>query len=324
MRSKFQKSWGICRSVSGVLGIHFAVRYARSSALVLVLISSFAALGAEQIPVPDLKGRATDLTQTLSQEELAAIDTKLAALEKAKGSQVVLLVLPTTGAESIEQFSIRVAEKWKIGRKGIDDGVILIVAKDDRKLRIEVGYGLEGALPDVICKRIIDEQIVPHFKAQDFNLGINAGLDAIIKLINGEPLPEPAGNSNDLQNLSGWAMVGIIAFLSIFIVVGTLIPWTVHKYFAFVPPLIGGGVAVYVYHLTSIWFLALFAMAWLTFFVGVFLTVLGSGFLSILGIKGNAAWSSGSGWRSSSGSSSSSGFSGGGGSFGGGGSSGSW
>ncbi|MBL8021491.1 MAG: TPM domain-containing protein [Leptospirales bacterium] len=280
-------------------------------------------LSAQEIQLPEVRGRITDLTQTLSSAELEAIETKLSALEKSKGAQVAVLILPTTGAETIEAFSIRVAEKWKIGRKGVDDGVILIVAKDDRKLRIEVGYGLEGALPDATCKQIIDEQIVPHFKAGKFDVGINSGLDAIIKRINGEPLPPPVSGSDDFENM-GWAgKLGIIAFLAVFIIVGTLVPMFVHKLLAIVPPLVGGTAAVIVYMLSGIWFLALFAAAWLTFFVGVVCTVLGGGILSLFGVKGVSSGTSGSGWRSS-GSSSSSGFSGGGGSFGGGGSSGSW
>lgn len=282
-------------------------------------------LSAQENQLPELKGRVTDLTHTLSSTEAGAIEEKLSALEKEKGAQVAVLILPTTGQETIEAFSIRVAEKWKIGREGVDDGVILIVAKDDRKLRIEVGYGLEGALPDAICKQIIDEQIVPHFKSGDFNVGINAGLDAIIKRINGEPLPPPVSGTGDFENM-GWAgKLGIIAFLGVFIVVGTLVPMLVHKLLAIVPLLVGGTAGVFAYQLSEMWFLGLFATAWVTFFVGVVCTVLGGGILSLFGVKGvsDPSSGSGSGWRSS-GSSSSSGFSGGGGSFGGGGSSGSW
>ncbi|MCE9597479.1 MAG: YgcG family protein [Spirochaetia bacterium] len=293
--------------------------------LSIVLFSTLFALTtlvAHDIEIPELKRRVTDLTQTLSPEELSAIEGKLAALEKEKGSQAAVLILPTTGQETIEQYSIRVAEAWKIGRKGVDDGVILIVAKDDRKLRIEVGYGLEGVLPDVICKRIIDEQIVPHFKANEFNLGINAGIDAIIQLINGEQLPAAVSSSGDLESMGWPATLGVVAFLSIFIIVGTLVPLTVHKYLAILPPLVGAVAAVVSYQLTSVWILAMFAMAWVTFFVGIVITVLGTGILSLFGIRSSSSGGS-SGW-SSSGSSSSSGFSGGGGSFGGGGSSGSW
>ena len=113
------------------------------------------------------------------------------AFEAKKGSQIAVLIVPTTQPEEIEQFGIRVAEAWKLGRKGIDDGAILMVAKDDRRVRIEVGYGLEGALPDAIANRIIDETITPHFKLGDFDGGVEAGVDAVIAVVDGEPLPAP-------------------------------------------------------------------------------------------------------------------------------------
>ena len=144
-----------------------------------------------QVAVPELSRRVTDLTATLSAGEIAALESKLAAFEAQKGSQIAVLIVPTTQPEDIAQFGIRVAEQWKIGRQKIDDGVILIVAKDDRKFRIEVGYGLEGVIPDAIAKRVIAETITPYFKAGDFNGGIDAGVQQLIKLIEGEPLPPP-------------------------------------------------------------------------------------------------------------------------------------
>ena len=124
-------------------------------------------------------------------DDIAALTQTLKDLETRKGSQVAVLIVPTTQPETIEQFSIRVAEAWKIGRKKIDDGALLVVAKDDHKLRIEVGYGLEGALTDVTARRIIDEIIVPRFQTGDFAGGISAGVDRIIRVIDGEPLPAP-------------------------------------------------------------------------------------------------------------------------------------
>src|ERR1700744_5136010 len=145
-----------------------------------------------QVAVPPLTGRVVDQTATLSAGDADALTQRLKALEPRKGSQVAVLIVPTTQPETIEQFSIRVAEAWKIGRRKIDDGALLVVAKEDRKLRIEVGYGLEGALPDVTARRIIDEIIVPHFRTGDFAGGISAGVDRIIRIIDGEPLPKPA------------------------------------------------------------------------------------------------------------------------------------
>jgi uncharacterized protein len=122
---------------------------------------------------------------------VARIESKLAALETKKGSQLAVLIVPSTEPEDIAQFDIRVADAWKLGRKGIDDGAILIVAKNDRQVRIEVGRGLEGALPDAIANRIIDETISPHFKLGDFDGGVEAGIDKMISVVNGEPLPQP-------------------------------------------------------------------------------------------------------------------------------------
>lgn len=156
----------------------------------LVFLVAFAAWA--QVAVPPLKGRVTDLTGTLTQEQTAALEQMLQSFEKRKGSQIAVLMVPTTEPEAIEQYSLRVAEAWKIGRGKIDDGAILVVAKDDRELRIEVGYGLEGALNDATANRIVEDVIVPRFREGDFYGGINAGVDRMIRVIDGEPLPAPA------------------------------------------------------------------------------------------------------------------------------------
>jgi uncharacterized protein len=145
----------------------------------------------DRVPVPPLAGRVVDQTGTLSPGAARALDERLAAFEARKGSQVAVLIVPTTKPEAIEQYSIRVAEQWKLGRKKVDDGAILLVAKDDRAMRIEVGYGLEGALTDIACKRIISDIITPRFREGDFDGGITAGVDAMLKVIDGEPLPAP-------------------------------------------------------------------------------------------------------------------------------------
>ena len=149
-----------------------------------------------QVAVPDLSRRVTDLTATLSAGQVAALEDELAAFEARKGSQIAVLIVPTTQPEDIAQFGIRVAEQWKIGRTKVDDGVILIVAKNDRSLRLEVGYGLEGAIPDAIAKRVIAETITPYFKAGDFYGGIEAGVQQLMQLIEGESLPPPAAANN--------------------------------------------------------------------------------------------------------------------------------
>ena len=151
----------------------------------------FAALAHADVAVPPYSARVTDLTGTLSGGAVASLETKLAELERLKGSQIAVLIVPTTQPEEIEQYSIRVADAWKTGRKNVDDGAILLVAKDDRRVRIEVGRGLEGAMPDAIANRIIDENITPRFKAGDFDGGVEAGVDKMIAVIEGEPLPPP-------------------------------------------------------------------------------------------------------------------------------------
>lgn len=143
------------------------------------------------VDVPKLESPVTDLTGTLSAAEAQALESKLLAFEKAKGSQIAVLIVPTTQPEDIAEFGIKVADLWRIGRKGVDDGVIFIIAKDDRKFRLEVGYGLEGVIPDAVAKRITSEIVKPYFKNNDISGGINAGVDQLIKLIEGEPLPEP-------------------------------------------------------------------------------------------------------------------------------------
>ncbi len=157
----------------------------------LLLLAATAFAQDTPVPVPPLSSPVTDLTQTLTPDQSAALDSRLRAYEAQKGTQIAVLIVPTTQPETIEQYSIRVAEQWKIGRQGVDDGVILLVAKNDRAVRIEVGTGLEGALPDVIASRIISQVIVPHFREGDFSGGINAAITRIIAVIEGEQLPQP-------------------------------------------------------------------------------------------------------------------------------------
>jgi len=168
---------------------------------------------AELVAIPELSSRVTDLTQTLSQAEQAQLEQKLAAFEAKKGSQIALLIVPTTQPEDIAQYAIRVVEKWKIGREKVDDGVLVLIAKEDRKLRIEVGYGLEGAIPDLYAKRIISEVISPQFKQGDFYGGLDAGIDKIIGLVDGEALPAPEavefGGAN-LMNFLPMLMFGAL------------------------------------------------------------------------------------------------------------------
>jgi len=170
-------------------------------------------LGAADVAVPPMTARVIDLSGTLSGAAVARIETDLATLESDKGSQIAVLIVPTTQPEEIEQYGIRVADQWKLGRKGVDDGAILIVAKDDRRVRIEVGRGLEGALSDAVSSRIVDETITPHFKLQDFDGGVEAGVKQMISVVNGEPLPAPDHkweHKGGLANLLPFVLVVVV------------------------------------------------------------------------------------------------------------------
>ena len=179
------------------------------------------AVAAAEIAVPPLTARVTDLTGTLNGQQRAALEQTLAEFEARKGAQIALLMVPSTQPETVEQYAVRVEESWKLGRKGIDDGVLLLVAKNDRKLRIEVGYGLEGVLPDAIAKRIIEDDIVPRFKQGDFYGGVRAGTDRIMRVIEGEPLPPPRAAPSP-QALSGHLDWLIPAIMILFFAGGIL------------------------------------------------------------------------------------------------------
>lgn len=188
--------------------------------LLPLALGGLPAVSHAEVAVPPRAARVTDLTQTISAPQQQALEQKLAAFEAQKGSQIAVLIVPTTAPEEIEQFSIRVAEAWKLGRKGIDDGAILLIAKEDRTLRIEVGYGLEGVIPDIAAKRIIEEIIVPRFRSGDYYGGIEQGVDRLIGLINGEALPPPKPSKwigvNSFENIFP------LALFLIFVVGGTL------------------------------------------------------------------------------------------------------
>lgn len=187
-------------------------------AWLLAIMAAFAgpaaAAALAAVPVPPMRGLVTDLTGTLTSDQQAALATRLRAFEQRKGSQVAVLVVPTTAPESIEAYGLRVVEQWKVGRRDVDDGVLLLVARSDRTVRIEVGYGLEGALPDATAKRIISEVIVPRFEEGDFAGGIDAGVDRILRTVDGEPLPAPApaAETPDIGHLVPILLLGPLVF----------------------------------------------------------------------------------------------------------------
>lgn len=190
---------------------------ARLRALLAAALLLLPVTVAAEVAVPPLKSRVTDLTGTLDAAQRAALEQTLAAFEAKQGAQIAVLLVPTTQPETVEQYAVRVFEQWKLGRKGIDDGVLLVVAKNDRKLRIEVGYGLEGPLPDAIARRIIADDIVPRFKQNDFAGGIRAGTERIMRVLDGEPLPVQApadrGGSGSAWNLDSLIAFGFFALI---------------------------------------------------------------------------------------------------------------
>ncbi|MFN3605381.1 MAG: TPM domain-containing protein [Leptonema sp. (in: bacteria)] len=269
----------------------------------------------EFVSIPELTGRVVDLTHTLTSNQIQRLEDKLRKLEEEKGSQVVVLLIPTTGIETIEEYSMKVAEKWKIGREGIDDGVILTIAKEDRQLRIEVGYGLEGVIPDAIAKRVIEEIIIPEFKKNNFYEGIDKGVDAIIRLIQGEPLPKPKRSSDEEEGLDlfieyvgpfFFAFVLHLFFLFLFDK-GMLLNYMIPILVSFI---IFSLVSLFVYGFTILVLIRIFIAS-----------ILGCTWYWFLAL---GALSGGGGGGGSYSSSRGGGFSGGGGSFGGGGASGRW
>lgn len=165
-------------------------RWLSSPALSLLLLFGSGTLAEVAVPPPDTP--VIDLTGTLTPDQIATLDQQLRAFDAKKGSRIAILIVPTTQPETIEQYGIRVAEAWKLGRSGVNDGAVLLIAKDDRAVRIEVGRGLEGVLPDVLANRIIEQVIVPRFRSGDFFGGVREAIERMIALIEGEPLPEPA------------------------------------------------------------------------------------------------------------------------------------
>jgi uncharacterized protein len=283
-------------------------------ALLLCRLTSIGLVHADvpqdEVKVPPLVQRVTDLTSTLDVQQVQALESRLAAFEAKKGAQLAVLIVPTTKPETIEQYGIRVVDKWKLGRKGVDDGALLLIAKDDRTLRIEVGYGLEGALPDATANRIIDEIIVPRFRSGDFYTGIQSGLGAMMQVIDGEPLPAPKRVTSATGNNNFETLI-FIAFVAVVAVGGML-----RALFGRIPAalLVGGGLGLLAWLTVAPLIIAVLAG------VVAFIFVLLGGGRSLGGYSGYGGFGGG-GFGGGGGGG---GFSGGGGGFGGGGASGSW
>jgi uncharacterized protein len=273
------------------------------------------------LPVPPLAARVTDLTQTFTPAEIKALDSKLADWESRTSNQLVVLMVPTTQPEPIEAYSIRVADAWKIGRKGNDNGVVLLVAKNDRKMRIEVGYGLEGTLTDVTARRIIAENIAPSLRDGRFAAGINAGVDRIISVVaEGKPLPAP--QRKQAARGSGFDFNFETLLIVVFFVV-PLIGSVLRRIFGkLLGSTIGAGIVGAV-----AWIVAgSLVIAGIAAFIGLVIMLFAGSGSALPGRRGGGVWfpSGGGGGWSGGGGGGGGGFSGGGGSFGGGGASGGW
>lgn len=291
----------------------------------MLLMLAFIAVASAEVPVPALTAPVMDQTNTLTAQQIATLEQTLRAFHDRKGSQISVLIVPTTQPEAIEQYSIRVVDNWKLGRKDIDDGVLLLVAKEDRAVRIEVGYGLEGALPDVIASRIVSQVIVPRFRQGDFAGGISEGVDRIIAVIEGEPLPEPQRQTQPRSSPQGIGSFLPVLLLLVFVGGGIL-----RRLFGSFggATAVGGVAGVIVWLLTSVVGVAIGAAL-----VAFIFTLIGgggggggwsSGRRGGLGGGGFGGWGGGGfgggGWSGGGGG----GWSGGGGGFGGGGASGRW
>jgi uncharacterized protein len=292
-----------------------------------VALALAAVVALAQPPVPTLRGRVNDDAGILSGDAESRLEDRLAELEQRTGAQVVVLTVPDLGGEDVEGFSLRVAESWALGRQGADDGVLLLVARDDRKARIEVGYGLEGRLTDAQAGRILKNVILPRFKEGDYDGGVERGVDTILGTLEGlDVIPEPAvgeGAVTDLKDrLFGGAIfilvIGVFSLNALFsqgcgswFLFFFLIPF----YALFPTALFGPRAGV------------ICLLVWLTLFpvLKLWLGKTGSGRAFAERFPRSSGWSGG--WTSggsSGGGFSGGGFSGGGGSFGGGGASGSW
>jgi uncharacterized protein len=258
---------------------------------------------AELVAIPVLKTRVTDLTQTLTPEQQSQLEAKLTAFEQQKGSQIAVLIVPTTQPEDIAQYSIRVTDAWKLGREKQDDGILVLVAKNDHKMRIEIGYGLEGAIPDLTAKRIISEVMAPSFKQGDFYGGINNAIDKLIGLVSSEQLPAPESTALSGKNFE--SMLPILLFGGL--ILGGMLRAMFGNFFG--GAVTGGAIGVLA------WILGGGLLAAILFgVIAFFITLIGPSGLSQMGGGGFGGGRSGGHDT----------FSGGGGGFGGGGASGDW
>lgn len=279
------------------------------------MVSGWAIADDAHLPIPSLTRHVVDTAGLLKQAQLDELDGRLWQFEKARGSQIAILIVPTTQPEPIEAYSIRAFDTWKLGRKQANDGILITVAVSDRKLRIDTGYGLEGAIPDAIAKRIVSEVIAPKFRGGDPYAGLVAGVEQIERLIEGEKLPA-AKSAKSKQATAGDIDIG--EMLVIGIVAATIIGGVLSVVLGrFLGGLATGGLVGFMAWLITSSTLVMIAAGVIVFF---YVLVTGGRGGSSFGGFGGGGWNSGSGWGGGGG-----GWGGGGGgSAGGGGASGSW
>lgn len=282
------------------------LRIIRQVALCLFLGTMATNLYAREVPV--LKGRVNDYAGMLSPSALSSLEVKLAGLEKTDSTQIAVLTVPSLEGDSLEDFSIRVAEEWKIGQKKLDNGALLIITRDERKARIEVGYGLEGSLTDLVSGRIIDDIIRPHFRAGNYDEGVNAAVDAMISVVRGEFKSDgiPGNGVNGAKGADKYAYP--LLFLLIFIgIIGSI------------KRIMGGVVGSVLFPIAGLFFLPFGLWLLLLIPIGFIAGLILPSLFMLFGMTGGRHYGGFGGGGFSSG-----GFSGGGGGFGGGGASGGW
>ena len=290
----------------------------KAFAALAAALAAVAALAAT--PVPKLETRVTDLAGTLTAPQREALEAKLRDFETRKGSQVAVLIVPSIGDETIEEFAGRVTDQWQLGRKGIDDGVLLAIAMKERRMRIHTGRGVQGTLTDALSKRIVSDIITPRFRNGDFAGGIEAGADAIMRAIEGEALPEPQPASHGkVESVSSF---GDLAMMAIFAVpiVGMVLRSMLGRF-------LGAGATSLLTGIGAWLLLGSLAIGVIAAIVAfVFTLMLGAGAGRSVGRGGWGGFIPGGGWGGGGGGfgGGGGGFSGGGGGFDGGGASGSW
>ena len=295
------------------------------AAIILIVACLLPSWAQQRQPVPPLTAHVTDLSGTLSEADRSALEARLVAFEQAKGSQIAVLMVPTTAPEDIAAYALRVAREWKIGRRDVGDGVLLIIAKNDRRMRIEVARALEGAVPDLAASSIIDQQMAPRFRQNDYAGGISAALDQLTARISGEALPAPSAPPGPGAPGAGgpdWLSLGVFLFFAV-IVGGPILRAMFGKTLGSLATGLAAGGAAFV--LTASLIVGVLAGV-----VALFVTLLGSVAPLAGGRRGpvilpggfgggGGPWGGGGGFGGGGGWSS-----GGGGSFGGGGASGGW